>query len=133
MRNNIAKSVTRNVIFKTPVDTGLARGSWRITQRAPSRATPRRDPGGAATFSRAIGAIKKAKLQNDLFLTNTAGHTALINTGIIRITKAQPFAAPGYVEEAVRQGVAEAKGKNALVMVSIYQGGGVRRTAIPIK
>lgn len=100
---NAAKASFREVVLKTPVDTGLARGSWRVTQGRASRAKARnRDKTGSPTLAAGFAVINGARVdQAQLVITNVAVHTDLINRGIVTITKARPFAGPGFVEEAL--------------------------------
>ena len=88
---NAAKASFREVVLKTPVDTGLARAKAR-----------NRDKTGSPTLAAGFAVINGARVdQAQLVITNVAVHTDLINRGIVTITKARPFAGPGFVEEAL--------------------------------
>lgn len=102
IKQRAAEAALRELVFRTPVDTGLARGSWRVTQSRPSRARPRKDRSGATTMSNGLRVIRGVKGVRDVYITNVSDHLALINSGAIKITKATPFAAAGFVENGLR-------------------------------
>jgi len=104
IKKRAATAALKELVLRTPVDTGLARGSWRVTQNIGSRAQPtRRDKSGGKTIAAGMRIIARSKPSNDLVISNVANHTGLINTGAIKITKARPFAGPGFVENALRR------------------------------
>lgn len=122
LRGSVALAALRQLVFSTPVDTGLARGSWRVTATRPSTARPRKDKSGARTFSTGTAAIRAFKnIKTPLFITNTSDHLELINTGVIKITKAQPFAGPGFVEKGVRAAQIEV-GKQSILTIARFSG-----------
>lgn len=102
IKQRAAAASLRELVLSTPVDTGLARGSWRVTQNRPSRAKPRKDPSGARTISLGLRTIRAIRSGNtDIVLTNTSEHLEFINDGTVRITKARPFAEPGFVDKGI--------------------------------
>lgn len=111
----VAEHSIRELVLSTPVDTGLARGSWRVTQNRPSRARPQKDKSGGRTIAKALTTIRGIKAGSDIYVTNVANHTELIDTGVVIITKARPHADPGFVERAVRRAnITAAKSRTVL-------------------
>jgi len=93
----------KELVLSTPVDTGKARGSWRVTQNRASRARPRKDKSGGRTIAHALSTIRGIKGSADIIITNVADHTTLIDDGRVIITKARPHADPGFVNRAVKR------------------------------
>ena len=115
IKRKVAEFAIKELVLSTPVDTGKSRGSWRVTQNRPSRAQPRLDKSGGRTIAHALTTIRGIKGSADIYVTNVADHTELINNGTVIITKARPHADPGFVERAVRRAnIAAAKTRTVL-------------------
>ena len=100
-------AVAQTVVLATPVDTGRARANWIASLGSPVRLpTNDEDPSGQETIAvaTAVAKARKAGSGIPIFLANNVDYIAELNRG----SSAQ--APAGFVEVAVAQGVAVARG-----------------------
>lgn len=102
-----ALSVFSGVIFRTPVDTGRARGAWQIASGAlPTPRTTVLDKDGSGTVAAGIVALQGFKLGETIYVENNLpyalpleyGYSQQSPQGMVRITIREWNA---YVQRAV--------------------------------
>jgi len=78
----IALGLFSKVIYKTPVDTGRARGNWQCTLGDPARSVVGNlDKVGAPTVSSADGTIKAARPGEVIWLSNNLPYIGRLENG----------------------------------------------------
>lgn len=97
-RNRTARFVLKNVVEKTPVKTGLARGNYQVTTGQPSeKVLTRLAPDSTASIQAGAIAILNAPLV-DMFIANNLHYINFLEEGTDRFP---PFAmAADTVQEA---------------------------------
>jgi hypothetical protein len=81
-QQKIALEVSKRVIFRTPVDTGRARGSWMPAIGAPAVVDPGAfDKEGGAAMRRVSDAIAKFKGDATFYLTSVLSYMPFLEEG----------------------------------------------------
>lgn len=72
----------RTVVMKTPVNTGLLRGSWYISVNGSTPAMPAEpDKSGTATLAKANIVAQRIDLNDNIFLLNNAEYARFVEYG----------------------------------------------------
>lgn len=78
----IAMELFKNVILKTPVDTGRARGNWTASIGSPvSDVKQHTDKGGESTISQVIEKVDDIKLGDTIYLSNNLPYIGKLEYG----------------------------------------------------
>lgn len=94
LRNTRISELLKMLVYRTPVATGEARGSWRVTGGAPAQSHEGTlDPEGAATVAKGVHALEGIHHFAHVHLSNTAPHFKFLEegssqqapTGVIRV------------------------------------------------
>lgn len=81
----VALDILRGVLRKTPVDTGLLRGSWQVgLNRTPSGVGDANTAAAAVTAS-AIGTLATAKPTDTIIIVNNVEYAVYVELGTDRI------------------------------------------------
>jgi len=82
LQKRIAVDLLRRIVFRTPVDTGRARGNWQVS-RGTGGDTPLEsfDKSGAATFAKGASAIGGAKEFGIISIFNNVEYINLLEGG----------------------------------------------------
>lgn len=100
LMGDIIIGVGAEVVPRTPVDTGFARGNWVPTVGAPSMLpVSRLDPTGAGAVARIKIFGQRYTLGTTVFITNNAPYIGRLNAGSSRQAPA------GFVEQSTSNGV----------------------------
>jgi len=100
IERNIIDEVGTEVVERTPVDTGFARGNWVPGLNAPPiSATTTLDPTATAAPARISSLAQLLRLGDTFYITNNADYIELLNRGY------SPQAAAQFVSRAVTDGV----------------------------
>lgn len=92
----VATEIGKEVVTKTPVDTGHARANWRPgLNAAPVVPVTRADKTGAGTIARIGVVAKQFKAGDTFFLGNNVPYIEALNNG------SSPQAPKGYIQKAV--------------------------------
>lgn len=95
LQKRIALDLLRRIIFRTPVDTGRARGNWQVTLGpADEKSLVTTDPGGAGTLARGAATIAGAQpfglitVYNNVNYINRleGGHSQQAPSGMVRLS-----------------------------------------------
>ena len=95
-----ALKVLRGVVLSTPVDTGRAKGNWRVGVNVdPTEEINREDKAGAITISVGAGQIESAKGIGlaEIFVSNNLPYIERLNDGYSAQAPAK------FVEKAIAQ------------------------------
>lgn len=104
--SSVGAEVADLVVDRTPVDTGYARGNWQAALNVPIvDARAFLDPTGSASVAQIAAVSGQFRLGDTIFITNTAPYIGALNDGH------SPQADPGYIEDAVIDGVANARAR----------------------
>jgi hypothetical protein len=82
----ICLAVLRGVIFKTPVDTGTARGGWKlgvnyIPRGGAGTGEAARDPGGGSTFAKGQAKLSTLKPFSIVYIVNNVHYIVYLEKG----------------------------------------------------
>lgn len=100
IERNIIDAVATEVVLRTPVDTGYARGNWTPGINAPPIApVTTLDPAAVASPARINSVATFLRLGDTFYITNNADYIGLLDRGY------SPQAGAGYVARAVSLGV----------------------------
>ena len=100
IERNVIEEVGTEVVERTPVDTGFARGNWVPGLNAPPvSATTTLDPTASAAPARISSLAQFLRLGDTFYITNNADYIELLNRGY------SPQAAAQFVSRAVTDGV----------------------------
>jgi len=100
VERNVIDEVAVEVVTKTPVDTGYARGNWTPGINSPPlSAVTTLDPAAVASPAKISSLAKLLRLGDTFFITNNADYIELLNMGY------SPQAASQFVRRAVSAGV----------------------------
>lgn len=93
-RDFLVARLLRMLIGYTPVDSGEARGSWRVSGGGPATNHVKRlDPDGDATYAEQVAILQSIPAFGDVHLSNTAphfpslerGHSGQAPAGVLRV------------------------------------------------
>jgi hypothetical protein len=100
IERNIIEEVAKEVVVRTPVDTGYARGNWIPGINAPALSpVTTLDKSAVAAPSRINSVASFLRLGDTFYITNNAAYIGLLNAGY------SPQAAANYITRAVSAGV----------------------------
>lgn len=100
IQRNIIEEIAQEVVVRTPVDTGFARGNWIPgLNAAPLGPVTTLDPQAIASPARIIALAALLRIGDAFFIVNNATYIELLNQGY------SPQAAAGYISTAVTIGV----------------------------
>ena len=100
IERNIIEEVATEVVERTPVETGFARGNWTPgLNAAPLVPVTTLDPTAAASPARINSLAQFLRLGDTFYITNNADYIGLLNAGY------SPQAAALFVSVAVTTGV----------------------------
>lgn len=100
IQRTIIEEVAKEVVVRTPVDTGYARGNWVPGLNAPPVGpVTSLDPQAVASPARIIALAALLRVGDAFFIVNNAPYIELLNRGY------SPQAAAGYINNAVNVGV----------------------------
>ena len=100
IQRNIIEEVATEVVERTPVDTGFARGNWTPGVNAPPIGTTTTlDKQAIASPARIVAVAQIARLGDTFYISNNADYIGLLAGGY------SPQAAAGYIPRAVATGV----------------------------
>lgn len=95
----VAIEIGDEVVSRTPVLTGYARGNWRPSVNEPERRPVSvLDPTGAQTIARIRTVARTSRPGDEVIISNNIDYIAALNAGH------SPQAPAGYIETAVRVG-----------------------------
>lgn len=69
------------VVFRTPVDTGLARGNWIISLDAPVDIIVEPDPNGQLTVDNALAMLENIRPFQNIFFQNNVPYIEFLELG----------------------------------------------------
>ena len=108
--NNIkqaaAISILQDVTNGTPVDTGLARGNWRVEvgRGVPRTPTPHPDQTGGRTIQLGIATARTSEPEERINVFNNVPYIVALNGGIDgRGTPHSPQAEAGFIQTSIRR------------------------------
>lgn len=82
LQKRIAVDLLRRIVFRTPVDTGRARGNWQVARGGGSDSPLEKfDKSGAATFSAGASAIGGAKEFGIITIFNNVNYINILEGG----------------------------------------------------
>lgn len=85
LQKKIALDLLRRIVFKTPVDTGRARGNWQTNVGAAgSSAIERLDPSGNTAISEGLGALAAARPFGLITIFNNVDYIRFLEMGSSR-------------------------------------------------
>ena len=100
IQRNIIEEVATEVVARTPVDTGFARGNWIAGINAPPLVpVTTLDPTALAAPARISSLAQFLRPNDTFFIVNNATYIELLNRGY------SPQAPPGFITIAVTLGV----------------------------
>lgn len=96
---SVVEAIAVELVTKTPLDTGLAKGNWRPALNAPA-ATPITftDPSGQATISRIRTVARLFTVGDVIYIQNNLDYISALNRG------KSPQAGADFVHSAVATG-----------------------------
>jgi len=105
--------VATEVVLRTPVDTGFARGNWIPGLNSPAIApVTTLDPTAQASPARITALAAFIRIGDTFYITNNAEYIALLDAGY------SPQAAANYIARAVSTGVKRGIAKSSSLRVS---------------
>ena len=82
LQKRIAVDLLRRIVFRTPVDTGRARGNWQVSRGTGGDSPVKSfDKSGGATFSKGASAISGAKPFGIITIFNNVEYINLLEGG----------------------------------------------------
>lgn len=80
------QDVVETVVERTPVDTGLLRGSWFVSfDRAAVNTGAAEDPSGGATIARMSLTLSGTEVGRDIYVLNQAHYANYVENGTTRM------------------------------------------------
>lgn len=81
-QRRIALELLRRIVFKTPVDTGRARGNWQLRREGTENELDRFDQGGGATVSAGVAAASRlTKPFDTISIFNNVNYITFLEQG----------------------------------------------------
>lgn len=85
LQKRIALDLLRRIVFKTPVDTGRARGNWQTsTGEGNNRALERLDPSGNNALAQGVSAVSAAQPYGLITIFNNVEYIRFLEMGSSR-------------------------------------------------
>lgn len=81
LQKRIALDLLNRIVFRTPVDTGRARGGWQVSRGGPQRRLGEPDRDGSATVSRGESVVRALKPYNNLAIYNNVFYIQFLENG----------------------------------------------------
>lgn len=97
----IAMELFKNVILKTPVETGRARGNWNCSIDAPDESISESvDKNGSKAINKVVSVVSESKLGDKIYLSNNLPYIAKLEYGGYSKKSTSGKTVDGYSKQA---------------------------------